>query len=68
MIQTEMGYALGVAANCANLGMAYQQLARYDQVRPYWEQALQIFTQIGSPHAKTVQGWIDGLDQDDNEE
>ena len=50
-------------ADLANLGIAYRQLGRTDDARRSWEEALRIFTEIKSPHAGTVRGWLAGLGQ-----
>jgi tetratricopeptide (TPR) repeat protein len=66
-IAREIGDRRGEGADLANMGAAYETLGEKDKARALWEQALAIFRAIESPHARTVEGWLAGLDGEEPE-
>jgi len=61
-IAREIGDRRGEGAALGNLGMAYKNLGENEKAREFWHQALQIFRAIESPHVRTVENWLAGLD------
>jgi tetratricopeptide (TPR) repeat protein len=61
-IAREIGDRRGEGATLASMGAAYKTLGEKDKARALWGQALAIFRAIESPHARTVESWLAGLD------
>lgn len=61
VIHCAIGDVRGEAFNMINIGLLEKQKGRPDVARSHWTAALAIFTHIGSPHAATVQEWLNGL-------
>lgn len=53
----------GIAISCRNLGISYEIKKEFDKAREYWKESAAIYKALGSPDAKTVQGWLDKLPQ-----
>jgi tetratricopeptide (TPR) repeat protein len=62
ILHREIGDRRGEGAALGNLGNAYADLGEKEKAREHWQQALAIFRVIESPHVKTVEGWLAGLD------
>jgi len=43
------------------MGLVFKTQGDLEQARDLWQRALVLFTELGSPHAKTVQSWLDSL-------
>ena len=44
-----------------NMGLVFKTQGDLGQAQDSWQRALVLFTELGSPHAKTVQSWLDSL-------
>ena len=44
-----------------NMGLVFKTQGDLEQAQDLWQRALVLFTELGSPHAKTVQSWLDSL-------
>jgi tetratricopeptide (TPR) repeat protein len=44
-----------------NLGSAYRSLGQQEKAIDHYQQALQIYEQIGVPDAERVRGWLEEL-------
>ena len=60
-IDENMGNKQGMAEDYANLGLVYQQKGNKAEAKRYWQQSIELYNTLGSPMAKTVQGWLDKL-------
>ena len=60
-INEALGRKEGIAIQYGNMGKIFQMQGDLDQARNVWTMALVLFTELGSPHAKTVQLWLYSL-------
>jgi protein O-GlcNAc transferase len=66
-INEELGRKEGMASDYGNLGWIQQERGKLDQARKLWEQAQDLYAQIGiSQSVEQVQGWLNELDDDTN--
>jgi tetratricopeptide (TPR) repeat protein len=65
--RTGLGDRRGEGNRLANLGATYERLDEIEKARTYWQKALAIYEEIQSPHAETVRGWLEGLDNDEGD-
>jgi len=66
LIDREIDDRRGEGAALGNLGLAYKKLGDKESARKVWKQALEIFRAIESPHVKSVEGWLAGLEGEDS--
>jgi len=58
----ELGRKEGMASVYGNMGTIFQTQGELEQARYLWQRALALFTDLCSPHATTVQSWLDLLE------
>jgi DNA-binding SARP family transcriptional activator/Tfp pilus assembly protein PilF len=62
-IQRETGHRLGVAHALVVLGQAQWHLEEAGTAWPYWQEALELLTEIGTPDARKVQALLNQVSQ-----
>jgi len=53
-LQRELGHKEGIAASISNLGLIYYRLNNYQQALAYFQEAAQLFNEVGSPTAVMI--------------
>ncbi|MBK8615932.1 MAG: tetratricopeptide repeat protein [Anaerolineales bacterium] len=60
-IAREIGDRRGEGNALANLGLSHKELGEIDKARKVWQEALEIFRAIESPHVASVEKWLADL-------
>ena len=60
-INEHLGVKDRAALDYANMGLVCKRQEKYTEARTYLEKSLLLYKPLGSPHTKTVQGWLDAL-------
>jgi tetratricopeptide (TPR) repeat protein len=60
-IDEELGHKEGMAIDYRNIGLLYETKKDYKKAREYLEKSLALNKALGSPNAKKMQDWLDGL-------
>ena len=64
----ELSSKEGMASDYANLGVLEKTRGNLSLARSHWELALDLFTQVGAaPPIATVSGWLNELDDKDED-
>ena len=68
VLNKELGRKEGMAKDYANLGGLEKTRGNLSLARSHWELALDLFTQVGAaPYITTVSGWLNELDDKDED-